>query len=142
MNTLRALAILLASFSTTIAAEVDLTGTWFDPQTPGWGLVIDDAPDEALVVYWFTYKWTGGPEWFLSVNQTLYNPEGTWQGLEWDVGSPMGTLEITPLGPNDLLMEWVFFDYYTCQPVMFSPVWSGCSGAWELTRITRVLEDD
>lgn len=139
-------SLMLVSF--VFAEELNLTGSWFEPEAPGWGLVIDDAP-EATVVYWYDYgKFLsnlndGAQVWFIAQQLdgnetfTLFRPSGAWNGLQFDVGDPVGTFNIIEATDDTITVDWHFENLATCQPVMVSPVWQGCRGSRVLERLTR-----
>jgi cold shock CspA family protein len=146
---LSALAGLAGMISVASAQEpTDLTGSWFDPENSGYGFVIDDAPD-AFVLYWYDYETGFGSirrdaqAWFVGSAESrdglieLYRPSGSWNASEYDRGDPVGSVVVGELADGTLVLDYEFFDFDVCQPVMVSPAYSGCSGTIEVERLTR-----
>lgn len=136
--------------------ERDFTGSWYVPDSPGHGLLIDDAP-EGYVIYWFNYTTDvpflePGQAWFIteampSINDVfpLFRPTGTFNGQGgFDVGPEIGLLTIevpnipAVVGAEEvLLVTYQFLDFGPCTNPPFSPVWPGCSETLEFVRLTR-----
>lgn len=125
---------------------MNLTGSWYDPNTNGSGLVIDDF-ETGCIVYWYSYT-TGfsnlkeGQMWLLGQQVTgysfeLFRPTGRWgTDAGFNVGEPVGELILTPQENGTLHGKYRFFRLATCQRVMVSPTWSGCAGSFDLQRLT------
>jgi hypothetical protein len=117
--------ILLLLLSGSLAAHDPLafaSGSWFDPQRNGEGLVVQVLPEERAVVTWFTYPPAGedgAQAWLIGTGITVGNrieidemvrPVGAVFGPDFDPGAvvrePWGSLEITFDGCDVAVAAW------------------------------------
>lgn len=128
----------------------NLSGSWFNPEQNGSGFCIDDHAN-GIILYWYNYAdgFPSLPEddntqmWFICQPQDdetrtdflIYRPIAKWMGENFQIGEPVGALTLMPKG-DKLTLEYRFYNLGFCQPVTVSPVWSGCSGKFDIQRLT------
>jgi hypothetical protein len=76
-----------------------LSGTWYDPRTPGQGLFVDVADDGFMAIAWFTWTVDGRHDWLLA-NRAATEPPASMtllraSGGRFDAPDPIST---TPVG--------------------------------------------
>lgn len=125
---------------------MNLSGSWYNPETNGAGFVIDDF-NTGIILYWYNYSGgfstlKDGQMWFLCTPHPdsrtdfhIYRPSGRWNGEGFNLGDPIGVLSLEPEG-DGLKVAYTFTNLATCQPVMVSPVYGGCSGEFLIERLT------
>jgi len=83
-------AILLLFWSSTSAQILpEYSGSWYNHDQAGHGLNIEVIDDERTIAYWYTYDFSGSPNWFLfdginvdnRVEATVYMYENMFWGL-------------------------------------------------------------
>jgi len=53
--------------------EPGITAAWFDPTHDGEGFLIEMLPNNAAVMYWFTYNDVGEQDWYIAVGEVSAN---------------------------------------------------------------------
>ena len=80
-------------FQTAISAPAPktpgpLTGLWWNPNEPGWGMHIAQRSN-IVVVTWYTYDAAGNPKWYIASNCTgPSGSSGTCTGAVYEVNGP------------------------------------------------------
>ena len=65
-----------------------LTGLWWNPNEPGWGMHIAQRSN-IVVVTWYTYDAAGNPKWYIASNCTgPSGSSGTCTGAVYEVNGP------------------------------------------------------
>jgi hypothetical protein len=70
-----------------VAPIEDFSGLWNNPDEPGWGIALMQAPDNKVFITWYTYDANGAPAWFVApavawksavaLDAPLYRTEGS-----------------------------------------------------------------
>ncbi len=102
-------SVALLNSSTAFAYEItqEITGSWYNPEESGHGVILELLPDNSLLAYWFTYDPDGNQAWFVgsgiiqgnSVSLSLLKTDGGFFGTNFDtatvVSEDWGTLDLT-----------------------------------------------
>lgn len=143
-----AFALLVASAATAETPTGSLSGAWFDPETPGHGILIDQSGDTSITAFWFTYDSAGNQAWYVTdsprpfpgvsrpVEFVLYQPTGFFPANAVAIGDPVGYLTIVPwytleeggVVSIELEATWSFFGLGVCPEngIDFSPMDPQC----------------
>jgi hypothetical protein len=96
----------------------DLSGSWYNPDQSGHGLMVEILDNQRVVVAWYTYDASGAPLWLFgqgTVRGSELNAElGAYSGgrppADWAQGElqpePWGTLTMSVQGCNIALLTW------------------------------------
>lgn len=102
-------SVALLNSSTAFAYEItqEITGSWYNPEESGHGVILELLPDNSLLAYWFTYDTDGNQAWFVgsgiiqgdSVSLSLLKTDGGFFGTNFDtttvVSEDWGTLNLS-----------------------------------------------
>lgn len=134
----------------------DISGTWFDAENPGWGLVVD-AATEGTFLSLFTYNLPGDPAgqaWYVGFEPAaevapegpfaatyyLNRPSGEFPATGWAEAHPTLSLKIEELDANNIFVVWTFNGEGVCVSPRVSPTPWFCGGAVTFTRLLTPKE--
>lgn len=145
--------LLLFAFTTSAFADrsFNVSGSWFDPENPGWGIVVDHGEDGTFVAI-FTYNFfteDAGQAWYVGFNDApetradLYQPPytetflvnrptGQFPALNYLQATPSGTFTFTQFNDEEwdtMLVEWSFSNEPPCVTPRVSPSPPFCKGS-------------
>ncbi|HKJ16996.1 MAG TPA: serine hydrolase [Xanthomonadales bacterium] len=119
-------------------AEVEFSGSWYDPTHDGEGFVVQYIDDDLAVIYWFTYTESGDQRWFIGIG------DATDSGLHvTELLMPVGGVFGPDFNPDDIVNMPVgeltlTFDSDTVGLAEYTI--NGASGQQSLVRLTRPVE--
>lgn len=150
IRTILASLVLLFASASAIALDTSDAGAWYDPATPGHGVLIDSRGDN-VVLFWFTYApQTPDQVWYASSAEAagsnftefdLFEPVGLFPSVGFDVGDPVGTMSVEQvwddMNQRDVLRFTFSFKGFSdrCPLVEFSPRDPTCSGGFDFVRL-------
>jgi hypothetical protein len=119
-------------------AELDLSGSWYDPTHSGEGFVLEQISATEALVFWFSYDAEGEQAWFFNTG-TVDDGRVTFPDLLQPVGGKFGrsydpeTIQLQPWGELELQLDC------TGGPASYAAEASGFgSGVQNLTRLTHL----
>lgn len=96
-----------------------VSGTWFETDSPGQGLLVSVLSDDRMLVFWFTYDPDGRPLWLLGDGtfsggtaelDVIYDPAGPSFGPDFDpdefVAESWGTFTLRFLSCSEAVFDW------------------------------------
>ncbi len=129
---------LASTWCSVAAANVDKSGSWFDPTHNGEGFIVQYIDDSRAVIYWFTYDEAGSQRWFTGMGEATGNELYIEELLITDGGVfgpgfdptqimriPVGELTLTFASDSTALAEYTI---------------DGVAGQQNLQRLTRPAE--
>lgn len=130
---LAGLFICISTVSAQTVPQIPVDGAYFDPDNPGWGVILDINQREAeAVAYVFTYTFSGDQAWLVSDPfkfdapvAAVYAPTGFFPAFDVDIGEPVGVIEFT-LTPTLGVLEAITVEWDLVSG--FSNGFDQCSG--------------
>lgn len=122
-------------------------GLYADPESPGHGVAVFEAPEDHRVITWYTYDeldGQGGQAWFISDNflpgneVDLYQPDGIFPSFGFELGDPVGSAVVTDNQSRLLVRYELYLWSQNCsgQPQP-SPAPPYCFGSVSLNLLAR-----
>ena len=127
----------------------DVSGSWYDPDNPGWGILVDVGTEGTFVAI-FTYNFfteDAGQAWYVGFNSPrvidadsygLYSekflvnrPTGQFPARNYLQAVPSGSFTFTQFNEDEfdtMLVEWSFSNEPPCVSPMVSPTPPFCKG--------------
>ena len=133
------LTALLGLLSAGVQAQVNVGhgGAWFNPQTPGQGLLVEVLPDDELFVAWFTYRQSDAAK-VGAEGQRWLTAQGTISGDEavLTLYQTAGGVFDSPAAPSTMAVGSAVMRFVSCTSATFEYVLdAGPAGEMELVRI-------
>lgn len=130
-NLLKAFCVSLLLMCSTTAIASDLSGAWYDPTQPGWGLAIDDGADATFYAL-FTYNNELASDveqaWFVGVDSTgtreeipFNRPLAIFPAEGWEEAAPTMVVSVEEVDENTMVFSWRFVGEAGCPSPSVSP---------------------
>ncbi len=125
------------------------SGSWYDPENPGWGIVVDSGENGTFIAI-FTYNFfteDAGQAWYVGFNapeerdfyappyseQFVVNrPTGQFPATDYLQATPSGNFTFTQFNDEEwdsMLVEWSFSNEPPCVTPRVSPSPPFCKGS-------------
>ena len=110
------------------------SGSWFDPDHPGEGWIVQALPDGRVLVVWFSYEDDGSPLWLIGTG------EGNADGFTVTLDRPVGARFGADFDPDDVELQRfgaLTFSRVDCSQAMIQYLLEdGRSGEVSVVRLT------
>ncbi len=121
-------------------ASAHWSGSWFDPDHPGEGWVVQALPDGRILVVWFSYDENGEPLWYIGTG--LSEADGFTVSLDRPVGTEFGAA----FDPDEVVLQpagSLTFERTSCDRARIQyAIDATTQGEIDVTRLTQLLGVD
>ncbi|MCB1590659.1 MAG: hypothetical protein KDI56_17230, partial [Xanthomonadales bacterium] len=123
-----------------LAGALPVSGSWYDPQRAGEGLVIEVDSQGQAVLAWFTYDDAGRQRWYfgqgeMQGNQLRIDP------LQWPHGSQFGD-DYDPAQVQRQTIGWMQLEFASCSELSVDYAVEDRTGQLQLQRLSRPVGVD
>ena len=136
-----------------------VSGSWYDPDNPGWGIVVDQGVEGTFVAI-FTYNFfteDAGQAWYVGFNGpeeysfyappytesfVVNRPTGQFPAANYLQATPSGSFTFTQFNDDEydtMLVEWSFSNEPPCVTPRVSPSPPFCKGSAVFYRFVTPL---